>query len=200
MADLKTLLKGKAPEAFTARQLIGKAHWRWERDQLHEAFLLFDAARARAEADGVVHDEFAARNRAAITRHRSGVDPADGLRRLEEVLEIYAARPDARYDSHFCEWAATDLILDAASRGAEAFATRFVELAARCRDLGHPRFPSIHPQQEALARAARSLEVAEVLAAVVPKIRARKMKRALRREVTDWEAWLAARATGSQTD
>jgi hypothetical protein len=199
MADLKTLLKGKAPEAFTAHQLIGKAHWRWERDQLHEAFLLFDAARARAEADGVLHDELAARNRAAITRQRSGVDPADGLRRLEEVLEVYAARPDAHYDRHFCEWAATELLLDAASRGAEAFAARFAELTARCRDLDLPRFPSIHPQQEALARAARDLEVAEVLAAVVPKIKARKMKRALRREVADWEAWLAARPAEAAT-
>ncbi|MEZ4454870.1 MAG: hypothetical protein R3B09_35800 [Nannocystaceae bacterium] len=194
-ADLKTLLKGSPVDAFTAKQLASKAHWRWDRDQHDEAFVLFDAARERAASAGEVNEELSARNRAALTRHRSGVDPADGLHRLEEVLAIYEARPDLDYDRHFCEWAASDLILEAATRGREAFVARFTELRARVYAMGLTRFPRIHPQQEALAREARRLEAEELLRLLIPAIRGRKRTRSLRQELAAWEAWLAARPT-----
>jgi hypothetical protein len=112
------LLGGKPISSFDVDSLMRKAHWRWNKDQLHEAFLLFDAAmHAPSTRTPAVTS---ARNRAAITLFRSGRDPDEARRRLRDVVDHYAANPTDTEDRHFVDWAMTSLIEDAAANASSA--------------------------------------------------------------------------------
>lgn len=189
---LEELLGGKSAASFTAGQLMRKAHWRWYRGQLGAAFMLFDAAWQRAREEGDREREDSARNRAAITLHRSGTDPAGAERRLEEVLGYYEAHPERHRDSHFAEWAGTALIELRFTEDAASFASSFERMRERCARAGCGRYPRIHPQQEQLAAMARRAGAKEVLGALMPVLRSRKpMPRKLRLALAEWERWLA---------
>jgi hypothetical protein len=195
VTTLDELLKGKPLSDFAPDDLSRKAHWRWDRDQLHEAFLLFEAASRRAVELGDGRALESTRNRAAITRYRSGADLEDGLRRLEEVLRFYESRPEHTGDSHFCEWAATELVLHAHREDPSAFGPRYRELRDRCRAVGLGAFPSIHPQQEELARAALDAGDLEALSELADAIERRwKVSRKLQKEIRAWRA--ASEAAG----
>jgi hypothetical protein len=120
---LADLLGGKPISSIDVDSLMNKAHWRWNKDQLHEAFLLFDAAmHAPSKREQAV---ICARNRAAITLFRSGREPDEARRRLRDVVDHYAANPTDTEDRHFVDWAITSLIEDAATTASSA--TQFTE-------------------------------------------------------------------------
>lgn len=144
---LAELLGGKPASSFDSRKLMGKAHWRWNKDELHEAFLLFDAAAERAGATGDATDERASLNRAAITLFRAKRDPVGARRRLREVIDHYTVHPDDSADRHFVDWAMSSLLEDAADTApnAAAFAKVYRAGVAEARKLlGEDRFPRIH--------------------------------------------------------
>ncbi|MEZ4475588.1 MAG: hypothetical protein R3F60_33290 [bacterium] len=189
---LSDLLKGKPPEAFSASELTRKAHYRWDRGEEAAAALLFEAAQARAEAEGDRAAAMAARNRAAITFARSTDDRAAARARLDAVIADYERGPAEILDAHFAEWAATELLVLDQADGPSDFTPAFRALQARCARAGCPRYPAIFPQQERLAELAFAGGARGVMADVLPRLRARKTTRALNARLDQWAAWLKA--------
>jgi hypothetical protein len=157
------LLGGKPASSFESETLSGKAHWRWNKDHLHEAFLLFDAAMQRARDANHTSRETCARNRAAITLFRSKRDPEEARRRLREVVDYYAANPTDVEDRHFVDWALSSLIEDAAdtATSVEQFTEAYRAAVAEAQVLLRKQsstdrvFPRIHVERliEAAKRA-----------------------------------------------
>jgi hypothetical protein len=147
---LDELLGGKPASSFDATKLSGKAHWRWNKEQLHEAFLLFDASAQQARAAGDAGKERTSLNRAAVTLFRSKRDPVEARRRLREVVDHYAAHREDSEDRHFVDWAMSSLLEDEADRAAspDAFAKAYRAGVAEARAiLGADRFPRIHTER-----------------------------------------------------
>lgn len=166
-ATLDDLLGGKPAASFPPDKLAGKAHWRWNKDQLHEAFLLFDASAQRARAVADATTERTSLNRAAITLFRSKRDPAEARRRLREVIDHYRAHPDDSSDRHFVDWAMTSLLEGEAERAKSpaAFTKAYRAGVAEALALLAPHgFPRIHTERliAAAKRAGATAIVAEL--------------------------------------
>lgn len=188
---LTELLKGKSPADFDAGQLMGKAHYRWNRGHPFDAALLFYAAAKRAKEEGHRDQEEAAGNRASICLWQSGRDPERALAQLDAVVSFYQTHPEGIYDAHFAEWAA-DALLDHAARQGR-FCQAYALMQTRMAQAGRSNFPSIHPKQDRIAEWAMEGDCPEVLRELLPKIKARKpLKRAVRARIKVWEGWLGA--------
>lgn len=191
--SLDQLLKGKAASSFSSSQLSGKAHYRWSRDQLWEAFLLFDAAAQRATEEGNQNAFEAARNRAAITLHRSGRQPNESLLRLEAVLQYYESHPQRDYDSHLMEWAAMELLEHQFSENPSGFAVQFQQIRSRCASGGRTGFPWMFPHAERVAQMAVEASVPSVVLLAVSRLEEKKpMPRTLRKKIDAWSRWAAS--------
>jgi hypothetical protein len=173
-AVLAELLKRKPETAFTASQLAGKAHYRWNRDEVFSAGVLFDAAarRATAEATPGSDQTMVYRSRAAVCFARAGmIERAWPL--LEEVVVHDWRACGIEMDSHFSEWAFVEMLSVHAGRGdRSAFAALFARAVARGNELGDP-FPFIRPKQELVLKHCEELGLTAEARIVVERIRAR---------------------------
>lgn len=166
---IEELLGGKPASSFEPSKLSGKAHWRWNKEQLFEAFLLFDASAQEARARSQPREERTSLNRAAVTLFRSKQNPDEARRRLREVVDHYRAHLDDTEDRHFTDWALSSLIEDEADRApnATAFAKAYRAAVNEGRAiLGDDRFPRIHVERlaEAAMRAGAKDIADEMLA------------------------------------
>lgn len=174
---LQDLLGKKAPGKFTAAELAGKAHWRWNREQYLEAAVLFDAAavlsaqeiqRAPQDRDNT----FNYRVRSGVTFRLAG----HIQRAWPMLLEATTFDWDAAgipEDSHFTEWAFVEmLIVVAQAQDRAGFAKLFWQAVARCNEIDSP-FPRIHPKQELLLDLCSQLDLRKELAHVVASIERR---------------------------
>jgi hypothetical protein len=168
-------LLGRKPEtAFSAYKLSGKAHFRWNRDQLVEAAVLFDAAarRATAEATPGRDQTMVYRSRAAVCFARAGkIERAWPLLEETSVHDWRASGTEA--DSNFSEWAFVEMLAVHAERGDRAaFAALFARAVARGDELGE-RFPFIHPKQDLLLQLCEQLGLTAEAQVVAERIRER---------------------------
>ena len=187
---LDVLLKGTAVTSYTARDLASKAHWQWDRERYVEAFVLFDAAAARADEDHDAVRGTASRNRAAVTLAQSGANPTGAARRLRAVLEHYREHPDDLEDRHWVEWAWTWLLELLAADDPDVFTRRYRAAVADCAALGCSEFPHILPHIERLAELARRAGARSICAQLVDKRRARKrVSKKLRARLAVLDAW-----------
>jgi hypothetical protein len=168
---LEDLLGGKPATAFASRTLGRKAHWRWNKGQLHEAFVLFDAAMQRARAEGDRNDARSWANRAAVTLFRSKRDPAAARARLRAVIDHYRSNASDINDRHFVDWAMTSLLEDAADQASsaaaftKAYRAGVAEVTPLLRDHWSDRsapFPRIHVER--LIDAARRVGALDIVA------------------------------------
>jgi hypothetical protein len=174
-------LLGKKPlSQFAAEKLSGKAHWRWNRGELLEAAVLFDAAATRS-ADEVrrarpARDEtFNYRVRAGVTFRLAGeYERAWPILLEATTFDWHAAGiPE---DLHFTEWAFVEMLCVLAERGdAAGFSKLFWQAVQRGQTLGFP-FPSIHPKQELLLELCQQMSLAPELAHVVSRVKDQRGK------------------------
>lgn len=198
---LTDLLGGRSPQRFTADALSSKAHWRWDRDQHLEAFVLFVAAAERAEAEGRPIQVTSSRNRAATTLFLSGRDRPEALARLRAVLEHYRANPDDGEDRHWIEWVWTSLLEHEAEARPGAFEEAYRAAVADCAALGRPAYPRLRPHVERLLDLARAVGARPVVAELVARRRAMKpLPRALKARLDELAAWSEGRSVRDDGD
>lgn len=190
---LMDLLGGRSPESFTADALSSKAHWRWDRAQHLEAFVLFEAAAGRAAAEGRPIQETSSRNRAATTLFLSGHDRTEALERLRAVLAHYRASPEQREDRHWVEWVWTSLLEHEAEARARPFEDAYRAAVADCAALDRPGYPRLRPHVERVLELARAADARSVVAELVARRRGMKpLPRALKVRLEELAAWCEA--------
>lgn len=177
---LRRLLKKRLPEQFAAEELAGKAHWRWNRGELLEAAVLFDAAAKRSakEMRASPHrrnDTFSYHVRAGVT-FRLGGETKRAWPLLLEATTFDWKAEGIYEDSHFTEWAFVEMLcVHAENNDTESFRRLFRQAIARGEVLKYS-FPSIHPKQELLLDLCERLGLADELAHVVARIEAQRGK------------------------
>ena len=174
-ALLAGLLERKPEDRFTASELSGKAHFRWDRDQLVAAAVLFEAAARRATAVAKPGDDqtMVFRSRAAVCFAQAGV-----IERAWPLLEATIAHDWAAsgtlIDSHFSEWAFVEMLRVLAERGDRAgFAALFARAVARGGELDRP-FPSLQPKQDDVLALCEQLGLVEEARVVIDRIQKRQ--------------------------
>jgi hypothetical protein len=171
---LRDLLGNRAPEKLSAKQLAGKAYWRWRRKQYLEAAVLFEAAATRSADEARLAKP--ARDNTFNYRVRSGVTYrlAGEIERAWPIL-VEATTFDWQAagiveDSHFTEWAFVEMLcVLAKANDKDGFSKLFWQAVARCAELDSP-FPRIQSKQELLLELCQQLGLVKELANVVPRI------------------------------
>ena len=186
------LLKEKPGTTLSSAEIASKAHRRWDLKQHHEAALLFCLACERSQQESALPCQ--APNyfvRAAITFNQAG-DTQLAEPMLREATHMDWTALGLPHDSHMCEWAFEQLLLNLHQGPAEDFKAVFEQAVARCAELGW-EFPKIHPKQEALLLHALQLQQTEVVQCLVERIRKRRpLSRAARAQLQAAEQWLAS--------
>ena len=191
-AQALALLKEKPYNRLASVDIASKAHRRWDLKQPREAALLFCLAFERAQQENPADKPSQAPNyyvRAAITFNQAG-DTVVAKPMLHQATQIDWAAMGLPHDSHMCEWAYEQLLLN--QRGSpQAFAQLFTEACTRCAQLGWD-FPKIHPKQEALLTVAMSLGLCKIAPILIDRISQRRpVSRAARQQLATAQQWLA---------
>jgi hypothetical protein len=190
--ELEQLLNGQHPSSFSAAQLAERAQNRWDRGQLGEAAVLFEAAAEAASRDSGPDRTIVYVARAAMTRHLA--DDRDTARQQFEQVIRYdwaAGGPALMVDSHVVEWAFAAQLEEATDW--HTFKATYARAVARCAELGWG-FPRIHPKQDLLVERAVALGCDPVVEVLLPKIEARRsLGQAAKDRVREIREWLEAR-------
>lgn len=177
---LKRLLKKQGPKKFSAEELAGKAHWRWNRGELLEAAVLFDAATQRSAEEMRASprkrdNTFNYRVRAGVTFRLAGETERAWPLLLEATTFDWNAA-GIYEDRHITEWAFVEMLCVHAERNdTESFRRLFWQATARGESLDYP-FPSIQPKQELLFDLCERLELVDELTHVIARIEAQRGK------------------------
>ena len=191
-AQALALLKEKPDSRLASVDIASKAHRRWDLKQPREAALLFWLAFERAQQEDPADKPSQAPNyyvRAAITFNQAG-ETTVAVPMLQHATQIDWAAMGLPHDSHMCEWAYEQLLLN--QRGSpQAFAQLFTEACTRCAQLGWD-FPKIHPKQEALLTVAMSLGLCNIVQILLDRISQRRpVSRTARQQLATTQQWLA---------
>jgi hypothetical protein len=173
--ELLQSLLGKRPlERFSAEKLAGKAHWRWNRGQLVEAAVLFNAAAVRSAeevriAPPLRDNTFNYRVRAGVTFRLAGEYERAWPILLQATSFDWQAAGIPE-DDHFTEWAFVEMLSVLAERNdRDGFTKLFWQAVGRCGELDSP-FPFIRPKQELLLNLCEKLRLADELAHVIARM------------------------------
>ena len=191
-AQALALLKEKPNSRLASFDIASKAHRRWDLKQPQEAAPLFCLAFERSLQEGPGDKPSQAPNyfvRAAITFNQVG-ETAVAEPMLHQATQIDWAAMGLPHDSHMCEWAYEQLLLN--QQGSpQAFAQLFTEACTRCTQLGWD-FPKIHPKQEALLTIAMGLGLSNIVQILIVRISQRRpVSREARQQLAAAQQWLA---------
>jgi hypothetical protein len=186
-AMLAELLNREPETAFTADQIAGKAFFRWERDQLVPAAVLFEAAarRATAEATAKADETMTYRARAAVCLAEAGE-----IERAWPLLEESIAHDwGVCSESHFCERAFVEMLaVHAARSDRKAFVALFARAVARGDEHDEP-FPYKYTPQERTLDFCEALRLTAEARIVAERIRERtKLPRKLAARIARYSA------------
>lgn len=191
------LLKEKPGVTLSSFDIASKAHRRWDLKQPQEAALLFCLAFERAQQEGPGDKPSQAPNyfvRAAITFNQAG-ETAVAEPMLLKATQIDWSAAGLPHDSHMCEWAYEQLLLNQRHDSAEMFSQLFTQAQARCEQLGWV-FPKIYPKQETLLEVALELEIASIVRTLVDLIGQRRpISRSARQQLQTAQQWLEQNST-----
>ena len=192
-AQALALLKEKPDNRLASVDIASKAHRRWDLKQPREAALLFCLAFERAQQEDPADKPSQAPNyyvRAAITFNQAGESTvAEPL--LQQATQIDWAAMGLPHDSHMCEWAYEQLLLNQSQGSPQAFAQLFTEACTRCTQLGWD-FPKIYPKQEALLTGAMGLGLSNIVQILIDRISQRRpVSRTARQQMAAAQQWLA---------
>ena len=187
------LLKEKPDSRLASFDIASKAHRRWDLKQPREAALLFCLAFERAQQEDPADKPSQAPNyyvRAAITFNQAGESTvAEPM--LQQATQIDWAAMGLPHDSHMCEWAYEQLLLNQRQGSPQAFEQLFTEACTRCTQLGWD-FPKIHPKQEALLTVAMGLGLCNIVQILIVRISQRRpVSREARQQLAAAQQWLA---------
>ena len=186
------LLKKKPGVMLSSFDIGSKAHRRWDLKQPQEAALLFCLAFERAQQEGPGDKPSQAPNyfvRAAITFNQAG-ETSVALPMLQQATQIDWAAVGLPHDSHMCEWAYEQLLLNQRHVSPSSFAQLFTDACTRCAQLGWD-FPKIHPKQEALMTVAMDLGLTDIVRTLADRISLRRpLSRPARQLVQAARQWL----------
>ena len=189
-AHATALLKEKPGAPLSAFDVASRAHRRWDLKQPADAALLFCLACERAQQEAATPNQ--APNyfvRAAITFNQAG-DQTTAEPMLREATQLNWQALGLDQDSHMCEWAFTQLLLNLQHGPASAFSDLFAQAITRCRAQGR-NFPSIHPQQDVLLPIAIQLQLAEVAKQLVERMVTRRpLSRPVKAQLQQAQQWL----------
>lgn len=189
-AHATALLKEKPGAPLSAFDVASRAHRRWDLKQPADAALLFCLACERAQQEAATPNQ--APNyfvRAAITFNQAG-DQTTAEPMLREATQLNWQALGLDQDSHMCEWAFTQLLLNLQHGPASAFSDRFAQAVTRCRAQGRS-FPSIHPQQDVLLPIAIQLQLADVAKQLVERMATRRpLSRPVKAQLQQAQQWL----------
>ena len=187
------LLKKKPDSRLASVDIASKAHRRWDLKQPREAALLFCLAFERAQQEDPADKPSQAPNyyvRAAITFNQAG-ETAVAEPMLQRATQIDWAAMGLPHDSHMCEWAYEQLLLNQSQGSPQAFAQLFTEACTRCTQLGWD-FPKIYPKQEALLTVAMGLGLCNIVQILIVRISQRRpVSREARQQLAAAQQWLA---------
>lgn len=192
-AQALALLKEKPDSRLASIDIASKAHRRWDLKQPREAALLFCLAFERAQQENPADKPGQAPNyyiRAAITFNQAG-ETAVAEPMLQQATQIDWAAMGLPHDSHMCEWAYEQLLLNQSQGSPQTFAQLFAEACTRCTQLGWD-FPKIYPKQEALLTVAMGLGLSNIVQILLDRIcQRRPVSRTARQQMAAAQQWLA---------
>ena len=191
-AQALALLKDKTDSRLASVDIASKAHRRWDLKQPREAALLFCLAFERAQQENPADKPSQAPNyyvRAAITFNQAG-DTVVAKPMLHQATQIDWAAMGLPHDSHMCEWAYEQLLLNQRQGSPQAFAQLFTDACTRCTQLGWD-FPKIHPKQEALLTVAMGLGLRNIVQILLDRISQRRPVSRTARQQLAAAQWLA---------
>ena len=195
-AQALALLKEKPDNRLASVDIASKAHRRWDLKQPREAALLFCLAFERAQQENPADKPSQAPNyyvRAAITFNQAG-DTVVAKPMLHQATQIDWAAMGLPHDSHMCEWAYEQILLNQRQGSPQAFAKLFTEACTRCTQLGWD-FPKIHPKQEALLTVAMGLGLSNIVQILLDRISQRRpVSRTARQQMAAAQQWLAGQS------
>jgi hypothetical protein len=174
---LRNLLGKRPLEKFSSKELAGKAHWRWNREEYFQAAVLFEAAAQRATDEARL--ERPSRDNTFCYRAPSGVCfrlAGEHERAWPVLLEATKFDWEAAgipEDDNFSEWAFVEMLCVLAdAQNSNEFSKIFWNAVDRGRELGD-EFPQIHPKQELLLDLCECLGLSKELVHVIARIEAR---------------------------
>ena len=189
-AQAMALLKEKPGAPLSAFDIASRAHRRWDLKQPADAALLFCLACERAQQEAATPNQ--APNyfvRAAITFNQAG-DRTTAEPMLREATQLNWQALGLGQDSHMCEWAFTQLLLNLQHGPAPAFSDLFTQAVTDCSAQGR-NFPSIHPQQDELLPIAIELQLPHIVKQLADRMAARRpLSRPVKAQLQQARQWL----------
>ena len=195
-AQALALLKEKPGVTLSSFDVASRAHRRWDLKQTLEAAWLFCLAYERAQQEAPGDKPSQCPNyfvRAAITFNQAGETAiAEPMLRAATQLDWIAL--GLPHDSHMCEWAFEQLLLNQRQGSPENFRSLFTEATTRCQELGWD-FPKIHPKQEALLQIAVEMDLPDIAKPLMQRIRQRRpLSKAAKAQLEMAQQWLDAKS------